>query len=53
LEEGSLPDGGNEDSRSSMELEDNIQVRTLVSTVNEPKTGAVGHFPVIRSGEVS
>ena len=53
LEEGSLPDGGNEASRSSMELDDNIQVRTLVSTVNEPKTGAVGHFPVIRSGEVS
>ena len=29
-----------------------IDVRTLVQNVHEPKTGAVGHFPVIRHGEV-
>jgi hypothetical protein len=48
LEDGKLPreNVGNE------EQTENIQVRTLVQNVNEPKTGAVGHFPVIRPGEV-
>eukprot|EP00956_Cyclotella_meneghiniana_P000270 scaffold324_cov57-Cyclotella_meneghiniana.AAC.4 len=32
---------------------DDIQVRTLVHKLHEPKTGAVGHFPVIRPGEWS
>lgn len=46
LEEGSLPSGDEEE-------QEDISVRTLVQNVHEPKTGAVGHFPVIRPGEVS
>jgi hypothetical protein len=47
LEEGSLPSGDEEEG------EEDISIRTLVQNVHEPKTGAVGHFPVIRPGEVS
>ncbi|KAL7505511.1 hypothetical protein ACHAXN_002984 [Cyclotella atomus] len=46
LEEGSLPSGDEEEG------EEDISIRTLVQNVHEPKTGAVGHFPVIRPGEV-
>ncbi|KAL3785613.1 hypothetical protein HJC23_004761 [Cyclotella cryptica] len=48
LEDGKLPhkEDGNDEQQKD------IQVRTLVQNVNEPKTGAVGHFPVIRPGEV-
>jgi hypothetical protein len=45
LEEGSLPPGDSDE-------QEDIQVRTLVQNVHEPKTGAVGHFPVICPGEV-
>ena len=41
-----------EDSRPPNGEQEEIQIRTLVQRVHEPKTGAVGHFPVIRPGEV-
>lgn len=54
-----LEDGKHYNSQSTLngttagdDEKDDIQVRTLVQKLHEPKTGAVGHFPVIRPGEV-